>query len=103
MSSSPNARACLFVIFILECDEWGRTLEEALALGKEPVDAIAVNGEMDKEDNSFFIGLFTTATSMPCINPCVFVATDSDSTDIDQEDLLYLSRVGIPRCILTGK
>jgi len=78
-------------------------MEEALAFEEEPVDVIAVNGEMDKEEKFSFIRSFTTATSMPHFNPHVLVATAVANTGVDQEDLVHVSRVGIPRCVLTGK
>ena len=90
MDSSDTDIACLFVNIISECDKWGRTVEEVLAMRDDPVDVVVVNGIMDKQEHFTFTYLFTIATAMQNFNPRVLVATVATNTGINQEDLVHM-------------
>ena len=62
----------------------------------DPVDVVVMNGSMDKQEKFAFIRLFTTATTMHNFNPRVIVATTATNTGINQDDLVHVSRVGLP-------
>ena len=57
---------------------------------------------MEKEEKFAFIRLFTSDLSLLDFNPRVLAATAAANTGIDQEQLDFVVRVGLPRCIITA-
>ena len=102
LKRNNDSYACLFVNFKSECSVWSKKLEEQLAAAGMTIDVLQITGDMEKEEKFAFIRLFTSDLSLLDFNPRVLAATAAANTGIDQEQLDFVVRVGLPRCIITA-
>jgi superfamily II DNA/RNA helicase len=101
LKTDDHAHVCIFVNFKSETSNWGGKLEALLAAELLRVGVVQINGDMDKHEKFAFIRLFCTDITIAGYNPRTLVATTAANTGIDQARLLWVLRVGIPRCIVT--
>ena len=66
------------------------------------IDVLQITGDMEKEEKFAFIRLFTCDLSLLDFNPRVLTAIAAANTGIDQEQLDFVVRVGMPWCITTS-
>ena len=96
-----DAHACIFVNFKSETSKWALELEDLFADELLRVGVLQINGDMDKHEKIAFVRLFTTCIRMGGYRPRVLVATAAANTGIDQPKLVWVLRVGFPRCLST--
>ena len=101
MKQESNARACVFVNFRSEAIKWSGVLEGLLSDELMRTAVLQINGDMDKSEKFAFIRLFVAAIKKGKFNPRVLVATAAANTGIDAPNLIWVLRVGIPRCLIT--
>ena len=101
LKNDRNARACVFVNFRHEATKWTLALETLLSKELLRTAVLHVNGDMDKHEKFAFIRLFVAAIRAGKFNPRVLVATAAANTGIDAPRLVWVLRVGIPRCLIT--
>ena len=101
LKGDTTAYACVFVNFRSETVKWAKVLEDQLSDASMSTDVLQIHGEMDKHEKFAFTRLFTTAIKMKHFDPRVLVATAAANTGIEQALLVYVVRIGLPRCIVT--
>ena len=101
LKKDRDVRACVFVNFRHEATKWTQVLENLLSDELLSTAVLNVNGDMDKHEKFAFIRLFVAAIRKGKFNPRVLVATAAANTGIDAPQLVWVLRVGIPRCLIT--
>ena len=101
LKNDREVRACVFVNFRHEATKWTQALESLLSDELLRTAVLNVNGDMDKHEKFAFIRLFVATIRKGKFNPRVLVATAAANTGIDAPQLVWVLRVGIPRCLIT--
>ena len=101
LRKSPHSRVCLFVNTVEDGRKWSNKLGDLIAVADIDVFVLEINGEMDKNEKCAVARLFTNATRLAGLSPCVLVGTSAANHGIDQPDTDLVLRSGTARGVIT--